>query len=137
VGGQSVTTAVDSQIENNASQTKLAAARSFSMHHQNWFRFVMATLATWRLTHLIAAEDGPGEIIANLRQWLGNGFFGQLMDCFYCLSLWTAAPIALLLMQGWRQWPLLWLALSGACCMLERMGKHTSPTIYQLPKGDN
>jgi len=92
------------------------------MGEGRWFSFVVAVLATWRLTHLLASEDGPGDIIANLRQWLGNGFFGKLMDCFYCTSLWIAAPIACLLMNKWREWPLLWLALSGASCLLERSG---------------
>jgi hypothetical protein len=92
------------------------------MGEQRWFSFVLAVLATWRLTHLLASEDGPGDIIANLRQWLGNGFFGKLMDCFYCTSLWIAAPIACLLMNKWREWPLFWLALSGASCLLERAG---------------
>ena len=43
------------------------------------------------------------------------------MDCFYCLSLWMAAPAAYLVMSRWREWPMLWLAISGAACLLERL----------------
>ncbi len=93
---------------------------------EQWFRFLLAVLATWRLTHLVTLEDGPGDILANLRQWLGDGFLGSLMDCFYCASLWIAAPIAYLLMNRWREWPLLWLALSGAACLLEKPGSDAS-----------
>jgi hypothetical protein len=92
------------------------------MDQERWFLLMVAVLATWRLTHLLALEDGPGDIIATVRRWLGNGILGKLMDCFYCLSLWIAAPIAYSLMIRWREWPLLWLALSGAACLLERPG---------------
>jgi hypothetical protein len=96
------------------------------MNQERWLRLVVAVLATWRLTHLLASEDGPGDVIATIRQWLGDSFFGKLMDCFYCVSLWIAAPIAYLLMNQWREWPLLWLALSGAACLLEKPGKHAA-----------
>jgi len=93
------------------------------MDQGRWFQFVLGVLATWRLTHLLTCEDGPGDVLATLREWAGNGFLGALMDCFFCASLWIAAPFAYWLMNRWREWPLLWLALSGAACLLERPGK--------------
>jgi hypothetical protein len=42
------------------------------------------------------------------------------MDCFYCLSIWTAAPIAATVARRPREMPLTWLALSGMACLLER-----------------
>ena len=30
-------------------------------------RLAVAALATWRLTHLLASEDGPGAVVARLR----------------------------------------------------------------------
>ncbi|MGA2422371.1 MAG: DUF1360 domain-containing protein [Terriglobales bacterium] len=104
------------------------------MDQERWFRLVLAVLATWRLTHLLASEDGPGDLIAALRQWLGNGFFGKLMDCFFCMSLWIAAPVACLLMNKWSEWPLLWLALSGAACLLERPGDHPQAPQQSHPE---
>ena len=91
------------------------------MHPQSGYPLALAVLAIWRVTHLLAKEDGPWDAIVGLRSRLGNGYLGSLMDCFYCLSLWIAAPAAYLLMSGWREWPLLWLALSGAACLLEQM----------------
>ena len=58
-------------------------------------RFVCAMLATWRLTHLLSAEDGPGDIVVHLRARLGDTMAGRAMDCVYCLSIWIAAPLAL------------------------------------------
>lgn len=86
-----------------------------------WFRFVLAVLATWRVTHLLANEDGPGDVIVRVRGWLGERWIGKLMDCFNCLSLWIAAPMALFVSRQPGEWFLSWLALSGAACLLERL----------------
>src|SRR5579862_3348650 len=56
--------------------------------------FALAALATWRLTHLIVAEDGPAEVVVRLRRAAGAGVVGQAMDCFYCASVWVALPVA-------------------------------------------
>jgi hypothetical protein len=83
-------------------------------------RIVLAALATWRLAHLVAEEDGPANVIARARRRAGTSQLGELMDCFYCLSLWAAAPFALVAAPRRRDAPLTWLALSGAACLLER-----------------
>jgi len=87
-----------------------------------WFRFAVAILATWRVTHLLALEDGPADVIVRLRLRLGRSFAGSLMDCFKCLSLWIAAPAALFVARKPLDWLFIWLALSGAACLLERLG---------------
>jgi hypothetical protein len=87
-----------------------------------WLRFILATLATWRVTHLLACEDGPADVVVRVRARLGESFLGRLMDCFYCLSLWVAAPAALAVTHSPWDWPLIWLSLSGAACLLERCG---------------
>ena len=87
-----------------------------------WFRFVLAILATWRLTHLLASEDGPADLIARIRARLGEGIVGQLMDCFNCLSFWIAAPAAVFVTRNLLDWVLVWVALSGGACLLERLG---------------
>ena len=53
-------------------------------------RFVVGVLATWRVTHLLVAEDGPADVVVRLRRRAGDGWIGEAMDCFYCLSVWTA-----------------------------------------------
>jgi hypothetical protein len=85
-------------------------------------RIVLAVLATWRVTHLLANEDGPGGVIFRLRRRLGDGFIGGLMDCFNCMSIWVAAPLALFVSTNPLTWTVSWLALSGAACLLERLG---------------
>src|SRR5215470_7633579 len=87
-----------------------------------WTKFVVAVLAAWRVTHLLASEDGPANLIVRLRVWLGDRWIGKLMDCFNCLSLWIAAPVALYVSRQPLEWLFVWLALSGAACLLERLG---------------
>jgi len=80
--------------------------------------FLLCTLAVWRLSHLLACEDGPFDLVVRLRKRAGNGFFGGLMDCVYCLSVWTAAPFAWLISNDVVTGVVVWLALSGAASLL-------------------
>jgi hypothetical protein len=89
------------------------------MHYS--FRFLLAVLAVWRLTHLLAKEDGPWDIMVRFRRALGGGFFGSLLSCSYCLSVWIAAPFTFFLEGTAIERVVMWLALSGAAILLERM----------------
>jgi hypothetical protein len=86
-----------------------------------WLRLVLAILATWRVTNLLAHEDGPGDVIVKLRARLGQSKIGSLMDCFNCLSLWIAAPAALYISIHPLMWLIAWLGISGAACLLHRL----------------
>jgi hypothetical protein len=83
-----------------------------------WFRFVVAALATWRLTHLMVLEDGPFDVIARVRGALGRA--GRVLDCFYCCSIWIAAPLALFVTRRPLVWLCVWPALSGVACIVQR-----------------
>jgi hypothetical protein len=61
---------------------------------------------------------GPG---ARIRQRAGAGFWGRLLDCFYCLSLWVSAPLAVILGNSAKEGLLLWLALSAGAILFERI----------------
>jgi hypothetical protein len=87
----------------------------------DWLRIVLAVLATWRLAHLVAREDGPFDLVLRLRARAGSGVLGQLMDCPYCLSLWLAAPWAFWIARGPVEWIAVWLATSGGASLLERV----------------
>jgi hypothetical protein len=85
-----------------------------------WTRLLVATLATWRVSHLVVEEDGPWDVVVSLRRRAGQGLVGRLMDCFYCVSLWIAAPLALVVSREPLAWAVCWLAVSGGACLLER-----------------
>lgn len=81
---------------------------------------VLAALGVWRLTHLLNAESGPWDLLARARGALGRNVLGAMLDCFYCLSLWLALPVACGLALDWRQRLLAWPALSALAILLER-----------------
>lgn len=83
--------------------------------------FPIAALGVWRVTHLLVAEDGPWNIVARLRQGAGSRFLGKLLDCFACLSLWVSIPFTLVLERMWLERVLLFLGLSGAALLIERL----------------
>jgi hypothetical protein len=93
-----------------------------------FYWLLVGVLSVWRITHLFQAEDGPWNIIARLRRHAGAGFWGKLMDCFYCLSLWIAAPLACWLGEGWQERLLLWPSLSAGAILLERI-TNRSPAV--------
>jgi hypothetical protein len=92
-------------------------------------RFALASLATWRVSHLLASEDGPGDAVVRLRAQLGAGRAGGLMDCFQCLSIWVAAPMTRVVSRESKNVFPTWLALSGAACLLERLG--SEPVVLE------
>ena len=95
--------------------------------------FVLGACAVWRLTHALNAEDGPADLFVRLRRALGSSWWGSVLDCFYCLSLWVALPFAALIGSTLAETALLWLALSGATCLLERFSTPAgapAPALY-------
>ena len=91
-----------------------------------FYLLVLGILCVWRVTHLFNAEDGPWDLMVRLRQRAGTGLWAKLLDCFYCLSLWIAAPLAYAIAKQWRERLLLWPALSAGAILLERLSKRES-----------
>lgn len=91
------------------------------MHTQDFYWLALGVLSVWRITHLLQAEDGPWDITVRLRRAAGEGALGAALDCFACLSLWVAAPFAVWLGTDPGHGLLLWLSLSGAAMLLERV----------------
>jgi hypothetical protein len=86
-----------------------------------FYWLILGILTVWRITHFLQAEDGPWDAVIRLRRSVGEGFWGKLLDCFYCLSVWVAVPFALLLGESWRECALLWPSLSAGAILLERI----------------
>jgi hypothetical protein len=87
----------------------------------NIIEFSLSALALWRVTHLFSQEDGPFDLVLKFRKLFGQGFFGSLLDCFYCLSLWLAIPFVIWLCNEWISGIITWLALSGIACLLFKL----------------
>ena len=98
---------------------------------------VLGTLAVWRITSLVALEDGPADIFSRLRQSLGEGVIGKGLSCFYCSSLWVAAPVAFVIGESWLERILLWLGLSAGAIMIHRLTDRTDPPALYFEDKEN
>jgi len=86
--------------------------------------FVVAVLATWRISRLVAKEDGPFDLVLRARARAGTSVLGRLMDCPYCVSVWAALPLAGWLIRRSRLSAAdvvpVWLAISAGACLIEQ-----------------
>lgn len=85
-------------------------------------RLALASLATWRIACLLYWEDGPLEVFLKLRSKARPGTFaGDLLDCFWCLSVWVGTACAVV------AWSELWWTLTpfaaSACALLLAGGR--------------
>ena len=96
---------------------------------ERFYWFTLGVLAVWRVTHLLNAEDGPADLGLRLRSMLGDTMTGRAVDCFYCLSLWIALPVALPLSHNVPEGVLTWLALSGGASVIH--GVVRSPVVVE------
>src|SRR5947207_1003098 len=94
-----------------------------------FYLLTLSVLCVWRVTHLLHAEDGPWDLFVRLRRLAGNRIVGKIMDCFYCLSLWVALPIALLVPGTRLERFLWWPALSAGAILLERISSFRSADV--------
>ena len=92
-------------------------------------------LAVWRLTHLLHAEHGPWGLVAGGRAAARRLGFGDLVQCFFCLSLWTAAPAAFWLASSWPGRAVTWLGLSAGAILIEvrALGGPSAPVVEERP----
>lgn len=83
-------------------------------------RFTLSALAVYRVSLLIAREDGPWDVFRRLRAATKSGPAGRLVACLNCLSLWTALPLAWFVGRSWVERVVAWWALSGAAVLMDR-----------------
>jgi len=87
--------------------------------------FATSVLACWRVSHLVAFEEGPFDVVLRVRARAGSSTWGRLMDCPYCVSIWAAAPLAVWMVRrsGLAAADAIpvWLAISGGASAIERV----------------
>jgi drug/metabolite transporter (DMT)-like permease len=84
---------------------------------------LVGAAATWRVSHLIVHEDGPGQLVVKLRALVDRTPLAGVMDCFGCTSLWAGAATAAVLFGGrlpLRDVLVVGAALSGAALLAQR-----------------
>jgi len=86
---------------------------------------VLLSLATWRICHMLAREDGPLDIFRALRTWAGahrsinfgwqaEGFLGKLIICPLCSSVWISTFLVAAIVAAPVLWPIVWILAVSA-----------------------
>lgn len=67
------------------------------------FKLFVLALASWRLTHMIMEERGPGAVLNKVRaRWFDFEYIGEeevsrpaysMLNCAYCTSFWTSLAV--------------------------------------------
>jgi hypothetical protein len=87
------------------------------------FRFMLAALAAWRLSLLLAREEGPWRVFARLRLRYGDGPMGRVLSCVKCAGVWISIPFAAFVGGYWHQMIVVWLALAGVVALFDEWTK--------------
>jgi hypothetical protein len=98
----------------------------------DWFRFVIAVFACYRLAELITVDDGPGDILLTIRAKLGGydldesgrpeTSLGRGIICPYCVAIWIALGLAMILFPVGPMILVWWLAIAGGQAFLQGVG---------------
>lgn len=88
--------------------------------------FIIASLATWRLSYAIVKENGPLMVFARLRARLAasqrrSGGLFDLISCIYCVSFWIGLVGALIVSSNVFEWVGYGLAFSAVAVLIERL----------------
>lgn len=96
--------------------------------------WLAAILAVYRLAYMVTADTGPARIFQRLRWWIHSRYGAESWQyegatCFFCQSVWYAAPAAIFASQLFpymrETWftaiiwsGVLWLSIAGAAQVL-------------------
>jgi hypothetical protein len=98
--------------------------------------FILASLMVWRVSSLIAREDGPMDIFSRFKAWIyrlsypGNGHvptkmnkildsFYRGLNCMWCNSVWFSAIASIFISSTILEWVAKTLSISTVVIMIE------------------
>ena len=92
-----------------------------------WFIFILGSLATFRLSHLVSKERGPLAVFERVRKALpgGRGSAKEWVSCIYCFSLTASALVCFVIWTldpnlSWQELVLSWLSFSAMTMILNQ-----------------
>ena len=102
-------------------------ADSPSVTQLNWFVLVLGSLATFRISHVMAKERGPLAVFERIRNAMpaGRGSIKEWVSCIWCFSLSASVLVCLILWIGgmslsWEYWILHWLSFSSISLLVNK-----------------
>ena len=97
---------------------------------------LVGSLATWRVSHLLVEEEGPGQVLNRLRAAVNTTPLTGLLDCFGCTSVWVGLVAGVATYRhgaGPTGVVLRGLAMSGAAFLAQKLISHTEAADW-LPE---
>lgn len=99
------------------------------MSNDIWISLVVATFVVYRISRMIAVEEGPFEVFTTIRTFFYHNKYPEWIQrgivCPLCVSFWIALPIAILVTYqvhlDWYAVFWLWFALSGSASFLYKI----------------
>lgn len=87
---------------------------------------VFGGLVTWRLSNILAKENGPLEIFARFRAHLASvqenrGGWFDMVTCVKCISMFIGAVVAVVPAGDVYEWFMYALAFSAITALIERL----------------
>lgn len=93
-------------------------------------RWLLLSLAVWRVSALLTVEAGPFGLLAHGRDWVGvyyddysqcqgRNVLAAMLCCLRCTSIWVGLIVALVFYP--QDWVVQTLALSAAAIVIERV----------------
>lgn len=86
-----------------------------------WLTLVLASLAVYRVARLATQEEGPWDIFARFRGWMGQSTWaGRGLHCIFCVSFWLAFVAAAMVVDPvlWREYVLASLGIAGGAVVI-------------------
>lgn len=96
-------------------------------------QFLIAALATYRISLLFTSESGPAKIFAKLRKAPPKKSAAfEWLHCIFCFSMTGSAMVCGLMWfagvrQIWAQWVILWCALSAVAICIHMKFREEEP----------
>lgn len=88
---------------------------------------LLSALAIWKLTLMLQDFDGPLDIVKIFREWVESHQTKRKLlnfDCFFCLSMVVALPLAILLTHSLLSFLIYWFGLSGGASICNAIYQH-------------
>ena len=86
-----------------------------------YFTFLVAALATYRISFMIGQEDGPFDLFSRLRGKVGQReWYGRGMHCTLCISFWLSLLAACFISPSWIMVIPYGLGIAGAVLVAHR-----------------
>jgi len=90
--------------------------------------FALSVLAVYRVSHMIANEDGPLDVFVFIRERAGQkSWIGRGLNCVLCISFWLSAiPAAMTILSvgffrsNFESFILYWFAIAGGVLVIHK-----------------